>query len=82
MTLDQAAKRTRAKMLIVITPQDHMVNPTPALTFANAIHAPVLTIDSACGHISLTCVSIGPVVSQFLGDPASVHSTTLHDSAK
>jgi homoserine O-acetyltransferase len=82
VTLEQAARRTRAKLLIVISPQDHIVNPAPALAFAHAVGAPVLTLDSACGHLSLDCVSIGPIVSQFLADPASVHSTTLHDSGK
>jgi homoserine O-acetyltransferase len=81
-TLDEAAKRTRAKLLVVITPQDHVVNPAPALAFANAIGAAVLTLDSTCGHISYSCISIGPVVSEFLADPSSVRSTTLHDPKK
>ena len=82
VTLEQSARRTRAKLLVVISPQDHIVNPAPALAFANAIGAPVLTMDSPCGHLSLDCVSIGPTVAQFLADPASVHSTTLHNAAK
>lgn len=82
LTLEQLARRTRAKLLVVISPEDHIVNPTPALAFANAIGAPVLTMDSPCGHLSLNCVSIGPTVAQFLADPASVRSTTLHDAAK
>jgi homoserine O-acetyltransferase len=82
VTLQEAAARTHAKLLVVITPQDHMVNPAPALAFARALGAPVLTLDSACGHISFTCISIGPVVAQFLAEPASVRSTTLHDPSK
>ena len=82
VTLEQAAQRTRARLLVVLTLQDHIVNPAPARAFANAIGAPVLTIDSPCGHLSMDCVSIGPIVSKFLADPASVHSMTLHDAAK
>ena len=82
VTLQQAAARSHARLLIVITPQDHIVNPAPALAFAKALGAPVLTLDSACGHISFTCISIGPVVAQFLAEPASVHSSTLHDPSK
>jgi homoserine O-acetyltransferase len=80
-TLDNAAHRVRAKMLVVVSPEDHMVNPTPAMQFANAIGAPILTLDSPCGHLSTSCISAGPVVAQFLADPSSVHTQTLHDPA-
>ncbi len=80
-TLGDAAHRVRAKMLVVVSPEDHMVNPTPAMQFANALGAPVLTLDSPCGHLSNSCISIGPVVAQFLAGPASVHSQTLRDAA-
>ena len=82
VTLEQAAHRTHARLLIVLTLQDHIVNPAPARAFANAIGAPVLTIDSPCGHLSMDCVSIGPIVSRFLADPASVHSMTLRDDRR
>jgi homoserine O-acetyltransferase len=82
LALDQVARRTKAKLLVVVTPQDHMVNPEPAIHFAAAVGATVLTLDSPCGHISASCVSIGPIVAQFLADPSSVHSSTLHDPAK
>ncbi len=81
-TLEQAARRTRAKLLVVLTVQDHIVNPGPAQAFASAIGAPVLTLDSPCGHLSMDCVSVGPIVAQFLAGPASIHSTTLHNPAK
>ena len=82
LSLEQLAKRTKAKMLVFISPQDHMVNPNPALRFAKALGAPVVRLDSPCGHISFTCISTGPTVAQFLADPASVHSQTLHESAR
>jgi homoserine O-acetyltransferase len=79
-TLAEAAKKVRAKLLVIVSPQDHMVNPIPAQQFAAAIDAPVITLESPCGHISLACISVGPTVAKFLADPASVHSETLHDT--
>jgi homoserine O-acetyltransferase len=79
LTLAEAAKKVRAKLLVIVSPQDHMVNPIPAQQFAAAIAAPVITLDSPCGHISLDCISVGPIVAKFVADPASVHSETLHD---
>jgi homoserine O-acetyltransferase len=80
-TMEQATKSVRAKLLVVISPQDHMVNPTPASAFAGMMGAPVLTLDSPCGHSSLECISAGPIVAKFLADPASVQSMTLHATA-
>lgn len=79
VTLVQVANKVRAKLLVIVSPQDHMVNPTPALDFAAAIGAPVAILDSPCGHIALDCISVGPTVARFLADPASVQSETLHD---
>ena len=77
VTLEQAASKVRAKFLIVVSPQDHMVNPEPAMRFAAAAGAPLTKMDSACGHLSLSCISVGPTVARFLADPASVRSETL-----
>ena len=77
--LEQVAKRVRSKVLVIISPQDHMVNPGPAVAFAKAIGAPVVSLDSPCGHRSLSCVSVGPIVAQFLANPSSVHNETLRD---
>jgi len=79
LTLAESAKKVRAKLLVVVSPQDHHVNPIPAQQFAAAIAAPVITLDSSCGHISLDCISVGPTVGKFLANPASVHGETLHD---
>jgi homoserine O-acetyltransferase len=80
-TLEDAARRVRAKMFVVVSPEDHMVNPTPGIRFANALGAPILTLDSPCGHLNNTCMPLGPVVAQFLADPSSVRTQTLHDAA-
>ena len=80
-TMDQAARRVHAKMLVVVSPEDHTVNPASALAFARALAAPVVLLDSPCGHMSPSCISVGPTVAQFLDDPSSVHSQTLREAA-
>lgn len=79
LSLSGCAKQIHAKLLVVVSPEDHMVNPTPALAVASELHAPVITLDSSCGHLSLSCVSVGPTVAQFLLSPSSVHAQTLRD---
>jgi len=81
MTLGQTAKTVHAKLLIIISPEDHMVNPTPAIEVAAAAGAPVVSLNSSCGHRSLSCVSVGPTVARFLVDPSSVRTQTLQDPA-
>ena len=82
VSLPEVAKKARARVLVIVSPQDHLVNPTPAQELAAAMGAPVITLDSPCGHISLDCISVGPTVAKFLADPASVHTETLHDANK
>jgi homoserine O-acetyltransferase/O-succinyltransferase len=81
LSLEQTARQVRAKVLVIVSPEDHMVNPGPAIRFAGALSAPVVQLDSSCGHLSFTCISVGPVVSQFLSDPSSVHSQVLREAA-
>jgi len=81
LTLEQTAKKVSCKMLILVSPQDHMVNPIPSTQFANAGGFPLIQMNSACGHLSPSCVSIGPIVAGFLENPASVKSQALQDSA-
>jgi homoserine O-acetyltransferase len=76
---EQAVKRVRSKMLVIVSTQDHVVNPDPAIRFANALAAPIIYLESPCGHRSLSCISVGPVVAQFLANPSSVHTQTLRE---
>jgi len=79
LTLEQAAKRVHAKLLVVVSVQDHIVNPRPAQEFAAALNAPIVSLNSSCGHQSFACISVGPTVASFLADPESVHSQTMQD---
>jgi len=47
----------RPKMLVVISEQDHMVNPEPAREFARATKSQLLTLAGDCGHLATSCQS-------------------------
>jgi homoserine O-acetyltransferase/O-succinyltransferase len=67
-SLASAAKRVKAKMLIVESDQDHMVNPLPAKAFAKLLNAPVVALTGDCGHIATGCESekMNPAIQEFL----------------
>jgi homoserine O-acetyltransferase len=69
-TMVDAAKRVRAKVLIVNSAQDHMVNPKPALDFAALIGAKTLVLESDCGHLAVGCeaATLNPAVRAFLDE--------------
>jgi len=67
-SLTAAAESVRARTLVVVARQDHMVNPEPALAFARLIHAEVIEVAGDCGHNFAACNSekIGPRTRRFL----------------
>ena len=67
-SLEDAAKRVHAKVLVVAATQDHMVNPKPALDFAAQIGAKTLLLESDCGHLATQCETekMYPAVRAFL----------------
>jgi homoserine O-acetyltransferase len=67
-SMEDAAKRVKARVLIVSSAQDHMVNPQPALDFAALIGARTLVLQSDCGHIAFGCegATVNPAVRAFL----------------
>jgi homoserine O-acetyltransferase/O-succinyltransferase len=67
-SLAAAAKRVKAKMLIVESEQDHMVNPLPSKAFAKLLGARVVALTGDCGHIATGCESarMNPVIQEFL----------------
>ena len=80
-TIEQAVARVRAKLLVMVVPEDLVVNPTPAIAFATKLGAPVILLDSPCGHLTaLGCIAFGAPIVQFLADPSSVHDATLHEA--
>jgi homoserine O-acetyltransferase len=69
--LEDAAKKVKAKVLVVAAAQDHMVNPQPALEFAPLIRARTLVLESDCGHGAPGCEmsKLAPAVREFLAAP-------------
>jgi len=70
--LAQAAGRTKAKFFIVVSDYDHLVNPAPALQWANLLHAGTYVSHNDCGHRMLLAEcdgeSLTAVVRQFLAE--------------
>jgi homoserine O-acetyltransferase len=64
----KAAAAVKARSLVVVGLQDHMVNPAPALAFARLLHARTLPLDSDCGHLVTDCesVKVGAAIAEFL----------------
>lgn len=54
-TMDEAARKVKAKVLVISAAQDHMVNPKPALDFAAMLGAKTMVLESDCGHLAPGC---------------------------
>jgi len=50
-SMQDAAAHVKAKMLIISSKQDHMVNPAPAIEFSKLVPAKLVLIDSDLGHL-------------------------------
>ena len=50
--LAEAAKSIKAKMLIISSLQDHLVNPAPAIAFSKLIPAKLILLDNEKGHLT------------------------------
>jgi homoserine O-acetyltransferase len=67
-SLEDAAQRVHAKVLVVSSQQDHMVNPAPAQEFARLLHAKTVVLTSDCGHMAPGCeaATLAPQIRAFL----------------
>ncbi|MEP6844920.1 MAG: alpha/beta fold hydrolase [Panacibacter sp.] len=67
-SLEAAAKMVKAKMMIFVGKNDHMVNPIPAKAFSGYLNAKLIESDSNCGHLSVSCdaMKLIPEISAFL----------------
>ncbi len=45
----------KAKVFLIISLQDHILHPQPALEFTDLIGAKKLVFDSECGHLAVNC---------------------------
>jgi homoserine acetyltransferase len=51
----KAARVVKAKVLIVVSKKDHMVNLYLAMDFPRLINARILELDNNCGHSRAVC---------------------------
>jgi homoserine O-acetyltransferase len=54
-TLAAAARSTPVHFLVVVSAEDHLVNPQPALDWAAATGAPTYISNGVCAHLIMTC---------------------------
>jgi len=66
--MEESAKTVKARLLVIVARQDHVVTPGPAIEFAKLTGAKLLVLESDCGHLSNACESEKAVkaVSGFL----------------
>ncbi len=67
-TLAGAAKKIKAKMLVIVSRQDQMVNPIPATIIAGIKNAKLLVLTSDCGHLAPGCelIKVKQSIASFL----------------
>ncbi|MDT7777698.1 MAG: hypothetical protein QOC99_210, partial [Acidobacteriota bacterium] len=67
-SMERAAAAVKARVLVVVAAQDHVVTPGPALDFARLLKAQVLTLEGNCGHLAPGCEwrKMNPAVADFL----------------
>jgi homoserine O-acetyltransferase len=53
--LAEVARAARPKFLVIVSAQDRLVNPQPALDWAAAAGAQVYVSQGSCAHLIMTC---------------------------
>ena len=67
-SMTKAAAVVKAKVLIIPSMQDHMVNPNPAIEFAKLINVKPLVLNDDCGHFASGCEAekVDNTINKFL----------------
>ncbi len=52
---ERAAAAVQARVLVITSQQDHVVNPAPARAFAQILKAETLEMSGDCGHLAFLC---------------------------
>jgi homoserine O-acetyltransferase len=68
--MQEAANIVKAKVLIIASKQDRMVNPHPAIDFAKLINAETLIRNNNCEHMGTDCemTKVGKAINKFLSE--------------
>jgi homoserine O-acetyltransferase len=69
-SLAEAARATPARFLVIVSGQDRLVNPQPALDWAAATGAPAYVSQGSCAHLIMSCdaAAVAMRVRAFLRD--------------
>jgi homoserine O-acetyltransferase/O-succinyltransferase len=69
-SMEKAAAAVKAKVFVAVSKQDHTVTPQPARDFAKLLHAPLMELESDCGHLATGCegAKLATAVGDFLRD--------------
>lgn len=72
-TVADAARSVKPRFLVIVSAEDHLVNPQPALDWAAATGAPVYISHGSCAHLIMTCdaSAVSSRVRRFLLDEMS-----------
>ncbi len=69
-SMERAAARIDSEVLVIVTPEDHVVTPAPALEFAKLLGAEAIELPNDCGHNGLRCDSeiLSQATQRFLAE--------------
>ncbi|HSP88283.1 MAG TPA: alpha/beta fold hydrolase [Ignavibacteriaceae bacterium] len=69
-SLKEAARIIKAKLFIIVSETDMMVNPTEAIKFADLINCKKLVLNNNCGHLAPSCEleRVKDEISRFLSE--------------
>lgn len=67
-SMENAARAVKAKVLVIVATQDHVVTPEPAREFAKLLNAQLIELTGDCGHQAAGCEQekVNPIVVEFL----------------
>ena len=54
-SFEEAAKAVKAKLLIIVSDSDQIVNPKPAIKFAELTNSQIIIMSNQCGHLAPGC---------------------------
>jgi len=69
-SVTKTAKIIKAKVFMIVSMTDHLVNPTTSLELADVLHAKVLKLTNNCGHLAVGCelTKCSEEINKFLTD--------------
>jgi len=53
--MEETAKKIKAKMFIIVSKSDLMVNPVEAINLAQLTESKLIILDNNCGHLAVSC---------------------------